>query len=162
MKRDRKEPLYRKEKKTGLETNYYVKRGGEARWNRHTKQTKREAEAEVSFKPMKKLKLDYDYSPLFMFLLSKVGEVWNDVYSEAKSRLDKEEPIWWMVARTNKERENGVVRMGESAYYSQLKVDENGILVKVDPDAKPFWLESCWIRTHSFNGKVYKQQSINA
>jgi hypothetical protein len=74
MKRDRKEPLYRKEKKTGLQTQYYVRKGGEARWARHTKKTKEETEAEVSFKPMKKLKLDYDYTPLFMFLLKNVGK----------------------------------------------------------------------------------------
>ncbi len=30
-----------------------------------------------------------DYTPLFKFLLSKVGEKWNIVHSEAISRLDK-------------------------------------------------------------------------
>ena len=40
----------------------------------------------------------YDYTPLFKFLLSRAGKNWDDVYSEAISRLDQEEPIWWMVA----------------------------------------------------------------
>ena len=37
-----------------------------------------------------------DYTPLFKFLLSKVGSNWNEVFSEAKSRLDKQEPIFWI------------------------------------------------------------------
>lgn len=153
MKRDRKEPLYRKEKKTGLQTQYYVRRGGEARWARHTKKTKEEAENEVSFKPMKKLKLDYDYTPLFMFLLKNVGRKWDDVYSEAKSRLDKTEPIWWMVKKDQKD-ERDIVRIGEGACYSALKIDENGILVKINPNARP--TVSCTCHTHSFNGKPFK------
>lgn len=35
-----------------------------------------------------------DYTPLFRFLLSKVGSDWDSVFSEAKSRLDKTEPIF--------------------------------------------------------------------
>lgn len=35
-----------------------------------------------------------DYTPLFKFLLSKVGENWYDVFNEAKSRLNKTEPIF--------------------------------------------------------------------
>ena len=38
-----------------------------------------------------------DYTPLFKFLLSKVGQDWDEVFSEAKSRVNKSEPIfgWW-------------------------------------------------------------------
>ena len=39
-----------------------------------------------------------DYTPLFRFLLSKVGQDWDAVHSEAVARLDRQEPIYWMVA----------------------------------------------------------------
>ena len=35
---------------------------------------------------------------MFKFLLSKVGADWDSIFSEAKRRLDKPEPIFWMVA----------------------------------------------------------------
>ncbi len=40
----------------------------------------------------------YDYPPLFRFLLSKVGQSWDTVFSEANARLDRPEPVFWMVA----------------------------------------------------------------
>jgi len=40
-----------------------------------------------------------DYTPLFFFLLSKIGQHWDEVYSEAISRLDRPDPIFWMVAQ---------------------------------------------------------------
>jgi hypothetical protein len=96
-----------------------------------------------------------DYTPLFKFLLSKVGSNWNDVFSEAKSRLDKEEPIFWIVALHEDEKKD-YVRVGESTYFSGLFVDNNGILQLVDPnlkavDMKPF----CNCCTHTFNGKAF-------
>ena len=96
-----------------------------------------------------------DYTPLFKFLLSKVGKNWNEVFSEAKSRLDKQSPIFWMVALNEEEKKN-YIRVGESTYFSGLFVDDNGILQLVNPnlkaiDMKPF----CDCCTHTFNGKIF-------
>ena len=96
-----------------------------------------------------------DYTPLFKFLLSKVGNNWNEVFSEAKSRLDKQDPIFWMVA-LNEEEKKDCVRVGESTYFSGLFVDNNGVLQLVNPnlkavDMKPF----CDCCTHTFNGKIF-------
>lgn len=60
-----------------------------------------------------------DYTPLFNFLLSKIGGDWNEVHSEAVSRLDKEAPVFWLVAK-NYESANEAVRVGESSYFSGL------------------------------------------
>lgn len=93
-----------------------------------------------------------DYTPLFRFLLSKVGTEWDAVFSEAVARLDRTEPIFWLVARSELERKD-CVRVGESTYYSGLYVDENGLLQKVNPDFSVADLEpSCRCCTHTFNG----------
>lgn len=93
-----------------------------------------------------------DYTPLFRFLLSKVGCEWSAVYAEAASRLDLPEPIFWLVAlRPEEERE--YVRTGESSYFSGLKVDENGMLQIVNPKLGPGSLSPfCKCCTHTFNG----------
>jgi hypothetical protein len=96
-----------------------------------------------------------DYTPLFRFLLSKIGFNWDEVFSEAKSRLDKTEPIFWIVALTQDEKKD-YVRVGESTYFSGLYVDDNAILQIVNPalkarDMKPF----CSCCTHTFNGKLF-------
>lgn len=96
-----------------------------------------------------------DYTPLFRFLLSKVGSNWDKVFSEAKSRLDRQEPIFWIVA-LHVDQKRDYVRIGESAYFSGLFVDDDGILQLVNPNLKaadmtPF----CGCCTHTFNGKVF-------
>jgi hypothetical protein len=93
-----------------------------------------------------------DYTPLFRFLLSRVGSEWDSVYSEAVARLDRPDPIFWLVARHEAERRE-MVRTGESTYYSGLYIDEAGILQVVNPDLRaedltPF----CTCCTHTFNG----------
>ena len=80
---------------------------------------------------------------------------WNDVFSEAKSRLDKQDPIFWIVALLEDEKKE-FVRIGESSFYSGLFVDNYGILQHVNPnlkavDMKPF----CNCCTHTFNGKLF-------
>ncbi|MGE3802463.1 MAG: hypothetical protein AB7H80_15710 [Candidatus Kapaibacterium sp.] len=93
-----------------------------------------------------------DYTPLFSFLLSKVGSQWNQVYSEAVSRLDTEQPIFWLVA-LDKSKGRGIVRIGESSYYSGLYVDDEGILQIVAPQIGPQDLEPiCSCCTHTLNG----------
>ncbi|MDY3339402.1 hypothetical protein JSO61_004115 [Riemerella anatipestifer] len=96
-----------------------------------------------------------DYTPLFRFLLSKVGSDWDSVFSEAKSRLDKTEPIFWMVALTENEKQD-FVRTGESSYFSGLFVDENNILQKCTPELNKSNMQKfCNCCTHTFNGGVY-------
>jgi len=146
----KKEPLYRKENKVSLSIKYYVRKGGEFRHQRNTKQFLND---DRSHAPMHSGNYGYDYTPLFKFLLSKVGKDWNDVFSEAKSRLNKEEPIFWLVA-TYPEAKKEIVRCDESSYYSGLYVDDDGLLQKVNPDANIENMKAAWFETFSFNGEV--------
>ncbi len=96
-----------------------------------------------------------DYTPLFRFLLSKVGKDWDTVFSEAKARLDKTEPIFWIVALHENEKQE-IVRMGESSFYSGMFVNEARILQLTNPKLTPKDLKHyCTCCTHSFNSKVY-------
>jgi hypothetical protein len=96
-----------------------------------------------------------DYTPLFKFLLSKIGSEWNEIFSEAKSRLDKSEPIFWIVALNENEKKD-FIRVGESTYYSGLFVDNEGILQLTNPNLKSTDLKHyCECCTHTFNGVVY-------
>lgn len=93
-----------------------------------------------------------DYTPLFRFLLARVGEPWDAVYSEVIARLDRPEPIFWLVALPGRARQP-YVRVGESSYYSGLYVDDEGRLRVVDPAIGPETLEpTCDCCTHTFNG----------
>ncbi len=103
------------------------------------------------------LKHGMDYTPLFQFLLSRVGYDWDETYREAVARLDRPDPIFWIVAKP-RERRCSVVRVGESTYFSGLYVDEENKLARVDPnlsvnDLKP----SCSCCTHTFNGQRFTQ-----
>jgi hypothetical protein len=94
----------------------------------------------------------YDYTPLYKFLLSRVGSNWDEVHSEAVSRLDREEPIAWMVAA---DRSVGVpyIRTGESTYFSGLYVDKYNKLAIFDPSLTyETMLPTCACCTHTFNG----------
>ncbi|WP_295720441.1 hypothetical protein [Mucilaginibacter sp.] len=148
--RGKKEPLYRKENKVSLNNKYNVVTGGEFRYQRHTKAFLKD---DTPHGPMISGRFGYDYTPLFKFLLSKVGKEWDLVYSEAKSRLDKEDPIFWLVA-VHSHQKRDTVRCGDSSYYSGLFVDENGCLQKVNPDADLHHIKTYWNETLSFNGEV--------
>lgn len=144
-----KEPLYRKENKRSLCTIYNKDVGSEYRYSRHTKRHR------GAFEAMTSKNHGRDYTPLFRFLYSKVGENWANVYSEAKARLDKTDPIFLMV-KTNfndPNKENNYVRVDEKSYWSKLYVDENNILQIIDPKDSPS--KSCTCCTYSFNGKVF-------
>lgn len=99
-----------------------------------------------------------DYTPLFRFLISKVGFKWQDIYAEANSRIDKKEPIFWLVA-LKEEDENAYVRIGESSYFSGLKVDSAGNLQRVNPalDSSSL-MPLCKCCTHTFNGVVFTKK----
>ena len=77
-----------------------------------------------------------DYTPLYRFLIARVGREWDQVFSEAKARLDRTEPIFLLVARTQEQRRD-FVRVGESSYFSGLYVDEQGLLQRVNPLLRP-------------------------
>jgi len=93
-----------------------------------------------------------DYTPLFRFLLSKVGQNWDAVYGEARSRLDREEPIFWLVARNEDDRRE-LVRIGESSFYSGLFIDGEHILRQVNPAlSAPDVPVTCTCCTYTLNG----------
>ena len=99
-----------------------------------------------------------DYTPLFKFLLSKVGCMWDDIYGEAKSRLIEEDPIFWLVHHEF-DSASDYVRVGESSYYSGMFIDTEGYLRLVDPSIDQHslapWCSCC---THTFNGKIFTQK----
>lgn len=149
----KKQPLYRRENKRAL--NHRTNDpGSEFRYERNTKVMDN---FEGTHKSIKKTQGGQDYTPLFMFLLSKVGKPWAEVHSEAVSRLDTQEPIFWMVNLETNENTRGTVRIGEASQYSRLTV-KDGILVKVDENAQPY-AASCTCCTHSFNGKPFQRLS---
>jgi len=144
-----KKPLYRKQNKTAF--NFHLRTpGGEYRDERNTKAMKN---FEGNHKSVSRTREGFDYTPLFKFLLSKVGQPWDDVFSEAVSRLDKKEAIFWMVDINFKEGQNATMCIGESSYYSKLTVVD-GILVKADSNTvtPP---KTCTCCTHTFNGVPY-------
>ena len=144
-----KTPVYRKYNKTAF--NFHLNTpGGEFRNERNTKQMKR---FEGDHRSIRRTKEGYDYTPLFKFLLSKVGQTWDDVFSEAVSRLNKQDPVFWLVDLNYEAGQTPTVRIGESSYYSRLTV-EDGILIKADPNAA-IPAKTCTCCTHTFNGVVY-------
>ena len=120
---------------------------------RHQRNTKAELRSEAVRQAMHgHQRRGLDYTPLFKFLLSRVGQPWDDVYAEAVSRLPSPEPIFRLVARHQHEQRD-YVRVGESSYYSGLFVDEAGVLQVVNPSIGPSSLRpSCACCTHTFNG----------
>lgn len=109
-----KKPLYTKINRTtrGI---HRMNAGGEYRDERNSKK-----QPEGNRKSMgKKEKRGLDYTPLYKFLLSKVGQDWASVHSEAVSRLDCEAPIYHMVAILEKERQD-IVAISEFTYFNGL------------------------------------------
>jgi hypothetical protein len=96
-----------------------------------------------------------DYTPLFRFLLSRVGENWNEIYGEAVSRLDRPEPIFWLVALREDERKE-YVQTGETSFFSGLYVDGKGRLQLVNPRLGPEqMMPLCRCCTYTLNGKAF-------
>lgn len=141
-----KEPLYRK---VNTRTRLVLHdRGGEYRWSRNAGREDRTNRGSMHGGHHRGL----DYTPLFKFLLSHLGDDWAAVHSEAVARLDRADPIFWMVARSEAERQP-FIRVGESSYYSGLYVDGDNRLARVDPDLRVEDMEpSCSCCTHTFNG----------
>ena len=149
MNRDKK-PLYRKVNTRARRVRHFF--GGDFK---HSRNKKRESLEQMKGSMHGQKERGLDYTPLFRFLLSKVGTNWDEVFSEAKSRLDKPEPIFWLVALHNDEKRD-YVRTGESTYFSGLYVDNKGVLQLTKPalkakDMTPF----CDCCTHTLNGKLF-------
>lgn len=148
-----KAPLYRKVNTTarGVRHNF----GGEFRNHRHAKGSGNEELTHTSMGG--KVRRGLDYTPLFRFLLSKVGQDWTEVSREAVARLDRPDPIYWLVARQEHERRE-IVCVGESTYYSGLFIDEDGRLQVVNPSLNASSLSpQCKCCTHTFNGERFTQ-----
>ena len=149
--RGEKKPLYRR-----VNTRTYGVRHGTSKDAKATKDSKyRDSGLPQTGSMHSGKRHGLDYTPLFKFLLKKVGQPWDDVFSEAVSRLDKQEPIFYMVARSDLE-EKRFFRSGKSSYFSGLYVDEDGLLQKVDPaliaeDMVPY----CHCCNHTFNGEPF-------
>ena len=122
---------------------------------KHSRSKKRDTLEQVKGAMFGKKERGLDYTPLFRFLLSKVGANWDAVYAEAIARIDKSAPVFWMVALSEVDRKD-YIRTGESSYFSGLFVDDNGLLQRVNPllkakDMTPF----CNCCTHTLNGEVF-------
>lgn len=138
-------PLYRK---VNTRThNVHHNSGSDAKYDRNTKKG-------VNKSLNKSDKRGLDYTPLYKFLLSKVGQDWDKIHSQAINRLDQEEPIYHLVAKTPQDKRDYVI-CGESSYYSGLYIDDNNKLQLTNPDFKNEDLTpSCSCCTHTFNSKV--------
>ena len=144
-------PLYRKvnTKARGVWHNF----GSDARYSRNTKEGLRKSMSQGKQRGL-------DYTPLYMFLLSKIGQDWDKIYSEVISRLPTENPIWnLMVDDKDKDKDKGYTYCGESSIYSTLYVDENNKLQLVNPNLKnEDFKPTCPCCTHTFNGKVLNKK----
>jgi hypothetical protein len=148
-----KSPLYRKVNTTAHGVHH--RRGGDFRDDRITDAPDELERTRQSMHGHQKRGLDY--TPLFKFLLSRVGQEWDRIYSEAIKRLDRPAPIFWLVALQEHERRPYVL-VGESSYYSGMYVDTEGFLRLVDPtlDASSL-VPRCKCCTHTFNGKPFSK-----
>lgn len=150
-----KKPLYRKVNTTAHGVHHRGGVGGATK-ARDLRGKKRNAPNTDGFRKMRKGALHgLDYTPLYRFLLSKVGEPWADVHQEAVARLDQEAPLYQLVAVNEADRRD-VVRTGESSYFSGLFVSDAGLLEIVAPALGPEqlfpWCHCC---THTFNGQPF-------
>lgn len=130
-----------------------------SRWKRHSKEgmSPRMGGSHINH--------NLDYTPLFQFLLSKDGKPWNEIWKECLERVDRPDPILWMVQGI---RINGLpdnkpgeykkcFRYGEGTYFSTMYVDDSGILRIVDKDyvcGPSYEEERRWGET--FNGNLYE------
>ena len=152
-----KKPLYRKENTTA----HNVWRNNPGGHYRHQRNSKMEIRSDAARGSMHGIKHHgYDYTPLFRFLLSRVGGDWDEIFSEAVSRLDRPEPVFWIVARYEHEKRE-IVGVGESSCFSGLYIDEQKRLQIVNPQLKAEDMTpTCSCCTHTFNGVVIGKPKV--
>jgi hypothetical protein len=150
-----KEPLYRKVNTTARGVHHL--KGGDYRDERRRNVHSEAVRGSMHGRKQRGL----DYTPLFKFLLSKRGQPWNQVHAETTARLDRQEPIFWLVALPGHERKPYILA-GESSFYSGMYVDEAGILQLVDPSLGPSSLTpTCKCCTHTFNGVPFTRTFVD-
>ncbi len=151
MRGGQKEPLYRRvNSRTHHVDHGWL--GGEARWARNSKATKASEATRGSMHPG--LRHGLDYTPLYRFLLSRLGWDWDAVVSEALPRIADKDALYHMVARRGDE-ERDFVRLGENSYWRGLRVNAAQQLEKVAPELTAEAIEpGCTCCTHTFNGVV--------
>ena len=149
----RNAPLYRKVNTTARGVHHHF--GGEYRHARHSNPSRDVGRTHESMGG--KIRRGLDYTPLFRFLLSKVGADWTAIQSEAVARLDRPDPIYWLVARSLKDQREFVC-VGESTYFSGLYIDAANRLQIVNASIGPNSLHpKCKCCTHTFNGIRFTQ-----
>ncbi|PCJ56316.1 MAG: hypothetical protein COA79_19295 [Planctomycetota bacterium] len=98
-----------------------------------------------------------DYTPLYNYLISKVGQPWEDIYSFALPRVECEDFIFRIVS-IDKDLAEEYICVGENSYYSVLLVDSEGVLEFANPKIDHHSLTpDCSCCTHSFNGKPFSK-----
>lgn len=155
MKTDKIKPLYRKvNRKSSYQCRCTEAKGGRFAWARHSKAMRQFDGRRLPTRNAKSPYMTdgYDYTPLYRYLLSRVGEPWDDIYAYVKPRLNTTEPIWWLVSRTGFPKDNlSFCRIGEGSYWSRLWIDPEGRLQKVDP-THSHTEPDCQCHTYSFDG----------
>lgn len=144
-----KKDLYRKVNTKVCRMGLYHDFGSDAKYDRNTKKG-----ISKSMKSNKRRGLDF--TPLYMFLISKIGQKWDEIYSEAKSRIpaSETEALQNLFHTATYYEDHGYKTFGEGTMYSTLVVDENGLLQKSMPELSIEHLyPSCSCCTHTFNGK---------
>lgn len=151
-------PLYRKWNTRVLSPSYWLNLwGGDYRHER----SKHKNDFETTKLPMKKNRgAGYDYTPLYQYLRSHVGENWNDIYSKILPRLpDTKEgrEAWTIFVLQPGEKVRPLVRYGPRSMFSALYIDEKNLLQVVDPTVG---VEHCnapygkdFPETYTLNGK---------
>lgn len=112
---------------------------------------------------------DLDFTPLYKFLLKNIGNSWDTVKSEALSRLPKdivqyEDPFNGVVldyseylGLTEFAYNNSFFSGGHTSMFSQLYVNEEGLLALVNPELSGESIAKIYSlypdKTYTFNGK---------
>ena len=144
----RKENLYRKVNTRALRVYHHL--GSDAKYDRNTKKG-------VSKSMKSGIHRGLDYTPLFKFLLSRIGRPWKETYSESIFRLDKKEPIFYMVDIQNNSKDDYF--NWENSKFSILIVDKDGLLQKKNPLLKnEDFSPSCNCCTYTFNGVILQNK----
>ena len=155
MGRGEKKPLYRRVNTRAYGVLHRADGGPKARDFRGTMAAQDVAHPVLAMP--RGLRHGLDYTPLYRFLLSRVGQPWAAVHSEAMSRLDEEAPIFHLV--TEDPGAFPLARVGESSYFSRLTRDGAGLLVRVDPSLEIGDLYPvCACCTHTFNGARFRNR----
>lgn len=142
-------PLYRKVNTRARGVHHLS--GGDFRHDRNTAKP-------LSSKMSQGKQRGLDYTPLYKYLLTKVGSEWDALYSEILPRVESPEPIFYMVAKQPSVAED-YVRIGDNSYFSGLYIDEAGILQLTAPEIDETTLEpSCKCCTHTFNGIPFEKK----